>query len=241
MSLSFGWDPTPSSPLGLTARVAPSWGGQAQGAAEALWSNQMAYGMGSHQMYGSADRSSRSWEPAAGRAGPRPYRRRPNLTTARRRSYPRLGHPIPLDPPKAGLPAVRRPEAPASAALSQVLRPAAVAAPRPSTPRLEPAKSRFERCRRTVVPRPGTMAYHFGREPTRRCAPSRPRSSSRQVARHLVNDVIVESARLRRSGTELRIPAAGRRTVAGLERARQARHRCTHDTRPREGCAQHRP
>ena len=52
MSLSFGWDPTPSSPLGLTARVAPSWGGSAQGGAEALWSNQMAYGMGSHQMYG---------------------------------------------------------------------------------------------------------------------------------------------------------------------------------------------
>ena len=56
MSLSFGWDPTPSSPLGLTARLAPSWGGQARGGAEALWSNQMAYGMGSHEMYGSGDR-----------------------------------------------------------------------------------------------------------------------------------------------------------------------------------------
>ena len=56
MSLSFGWDPTPSSPLGLTARVAPSWGGQSRGGAEALWGNQMAYGMGSHQMYGSGDR-----------------------------------------------------------------------------------------------------------------------------------------------------------------------------------------
>ena len=56
MSLSFGWDPTPSSPLGLTARVAPSWGGQAQGGADALWGNQMAYGMGSQQMYGSGDR-----------------------------------------------------------------------------------------------------------------------------------------------------------------------------------------
>ena len=52
-SLSLGWDPTPSSPLGLTGRVAPSWGGSAQGGAEALWGNQMAYGMGSHQMYGS--------------------------------------------------------------------------------------------------------------------------------------------------------------------------------------------
>ena len=52
MSLSFGWDPTPSSPLGLTARVAPSWGGSAQGEAEALWGNQMVYGMGSHQLHG---------------------------------------------------------------------------------------------------------------------------------------------------------------------------------------------
>ena len=56
MSLSLGWGPRPSSPLGLTAMVAPSWGGQAQGGAESLWGNQMAYGMGSHQMYGSGDR-----------------------------------------------------------------------------------------------------------------------------------------------------------------------------------------
>ena len=44
LSLSFAWDPTPSSPLGLglTVRVAPSWGGSAQGGAEALWSTQMA-------------------------------------------------------------------------------------------------------------------------------------------------------------------------------------------------------
>ena len=52
MSLSLGWDPTPSSPLGLTAKVAPSWGGQAQGGAEALWGNQMTYPVGSQQMYG---------------------------------------------------------------------------------------------------------------------------------------------------------------------------------------------
>ena len=56
MSLSLGWDPTPSSALGLTAKVAASWGGEARGGAEALWGNQMAYGMGSHQMYGSDDR-----------------------------------------------------------------------------------------------------------------------------------------------------------------------------------------
>ena len=53
MSLSFGWDPTPSSPLGLTARVAPSWGGSAMGGADALWRSRMAYGMGSHHMAGS--------------------------------------------------------------------------------------------------------------------------------------------------------------------------------------------
>ena len=53
MSLSFGWDPTPSSPMGLTARIAPAWGGQATGGAEALWNSQMSCGgMGSHQMYG---------------------------------------------------------------------------------------------------------------------------------------------------------------------------------------------
>ena len=52
MSLSFGWDPTPSSPLGLTARIAPTWGGQAMGGAEALWNSQMAYGAGVQQTYG---------------------------------------------------------------------------------------------------------------------------------------------------------------------------------------------
>ncbi len=53
MSLSFGWDRTPSSPLGLRARVAPSWGRTAAGGAEALWSGQMAYGPGSHHLTGS--------------------------------------------------------------------------------------------------------------------------------------------------------------------------------------------
>ena len=53
VSLSFGSDPTLSSPLGLTARVAPSWGGSAMGGADALWRSQMAYGVWSHQMAGS--------------------------------------------------------------------------------------------------------------------------------------------------------------------------------------------
>ena len=46
MSLSFGWDLTPSSPLGFAAQVAPSWGGPAQGS-EALW------GGGPHSRFGS--------------------------------------------------------------------------------------------------------------------------------------------------------------------------------------------
>ena len=54
--MSLAWDPTPSNPLGLSARVALSWGGEARGGAEALWGNQMPYGMGSHQTYGSGDR-----------------------------------------------------------------------------------------------------------------------------------------------------------------------------------------
>ena len=37
MSVSLSYNPTPSTPLGLTARVAPSWGGRADGGAEALW------------------------------------------------------------------------------------------------------------------------------------------------------------------------------------------------------------
>ena len=53
MSVSFGWDPSPSSPLGLSARLAPSWGGSAMGGAEALWGGQMASGSGSHSVYGS--------------------------------------------------------------------------------------------------------------------------------------------------------------------------------------------
>ncbi len=56
MSFSFGWDPTPSSPLGLTARLSPSWGGSTMGGAEALWHGQMAYGPGSHPVAGSGGR-----------------------------------------------------------------------------------------------------------------------------------------------------------------------------------------
>ena len=46
-SVSFGWDPTPSSPLGFAARVAPSWGGPAQGS-EALWGGGPLSRLGSY-------------------------------------------------------------------------------------------------------------------------------------------------------------------------------------------------
>ena len=53
MSLSFSWDPTPETPVGLNARVSPSWGSSAPGGAEALWHGQMAYGPGPHRLAGS--------------------------------------------------------------------------------------------------------------------------------------------------------------------------------------------
>ena len=45
LALSLSYNPTPSTPLGLTARVAPSWGGQATSGAEALWGRETMAGM----------------------------------------------------------------------------------------------------------------------------------------------------------------------------------------------------
>ena len=45
VSLSLSYDPTPSTPLGLTATVAPSWGGQATSGAEALWGRDTMAGV----------------------------------------------------------------------------------------------------------------------------------------------------------------------------------------------------
>ena len=45
VALSLSYNPTSSTPLGFTARVAPSWGGQAQGGAEALWGRDTMAGM----------------------------------------------------------------------------------------------------------------------------------------------------------------------------------------------------
>ena len=48
MALSLSYNPTPSTPLGFTARVAPSWGGEAASGAEAMWGREtmasMAHG-----------------------------------------------------------------------------------------------------------------------------------------------------------------------------------------------------
>ena len=45
MAVSLSYNPTPSTPLGVTARVAPSWGGEAASGAEALWGRETMAGM----------------------------------------------------------------------------------------------------------------------------------------------------------------------------------------------------
>ena len=45
MAVSLSYNPTPSTPLGFVARVAPSWGGQATSGAQALWGRETMGGM----------------------------------------------------------------------------------------------------------------------------------------------------------------------------------------------------
>ena len=45
VSLSFSYNPTPSTALGFIARLTPSWGGQATSGAEALWGRETMAGM----------------------------------------------------------------------------------------------------------------------------------------------------------------------------------------------------
>ena len=45
VSLSFGYNPAPSTPLGFMAKVTPSWGGQAESGAQALWDRETMAGM----------------------------------------------------------------------------------------------------------------------------------------------------------------------------------------------------
>ena len=44
MAVSLSYNPTPSTPLGFVARVAPSWVGQATSGAEALWGQETMAG-----------------------------------------------------------------------------------------------------------------------------------------------------------------------------------------------------
>ena len=46
MAISVSYDPSPSTPLGFTARVAPAWGGDAMSGAEALCGRDTMDGMG---------------------------------------------------------------------------------------------------------------------------------------------------------------------------------------------------
>ena len=45
MSISVSYNPTPSTPLGFTARVSPAWGGDAMSGAEALRGHESMAGM----------------------------------------------------------------------------------------------------------------------------------------------------------------------------------------------------
>ena len=53
MSISVSYNPTPSTPLGFSARVSPAWGGDAMSGAEALWGRETMGGMGSNHLLGS--------------------------------------------------------------------------------------------------------------------------------------------------------------------------------------------
>ena len=45
VSMSFSYNPTPSTPLGFMAKVTPSWGGQAKSGARALWGRKTMAGL----------------------------------------------------------------------------------------------------------------------------------------------------------------------------------------------------
>ena len=52
MSISISYNPTPSTPLGFTARVSPAWGGDAMSGADALWGRESMSGMGRDHLLG---------------------------------------------------------------------------------------------------------------------------------------------------------------------------------------------
>ena len=53
LSISVSYNPTPTTPLGFTARVSPAWGGDAMSGAEALWGRESMGGMGHESVRGS--------------------------------------------------------------------------------------------------------------------------------------------------------------------------------------------
>ena len=53
LSISVSYNPTPTTPLGFTARVSPAWGGDAMSGAEALWGRESMGGMGHESVMGS--------------------------------------------------------------------------------------------------------------------------------------------------------------------------------------------
>ena len=53
LSISVSYNPTPTTPLGFTARVSPAWGGDAMSGAEALWGRESMGGMGHASVRGS--------------------------------------------------------------------------------------------------------------------------------------------------------------------------------------------
>ena len=87
VALTFSYNPTPSTPLGLMASVAPSWGGEARSGAEALWGRETMAGDGARPLRaGQPGWTARSatgcrWEAASsGRRGSAsPRRVRPGL------------------------------------------------------------------------------------------------------------------------------------------------------------------
>ena len=52
MSISVSYNPSPETPLGFSARVAPAWGGEAMSGAEALWGRESIGGMGHDALLG---------------------------------------------------------------------------------------------------------------------------------------------------------------------------------------------
>ena len=55
LSLSVNYDPSPATPLGLTARLAPAWGGETGSSAQALWASDNIGAMGGRRLAGAGN------------------------------------------------------------------------------------------------------------------------------------------------------------------------------------------